>query len=188
MKTLLAAALLAWAAPPAAARGAAVSIREDDGTGRYDVSGAFTVAATTDEAWRVLTDYDGIAAFVSSIRKSRVVRRDPEALLVEQEGTGRFLFVSRGFKVTLLVTERPGRIDFRDVEGRQFRAYEGSWTIETGDGGCKVAYALTAQPDPSMGPRFAAKRALRRSAERLLDEVRLEIERRARVRGGGSDG
>lgn len=149
--------------------------------GSYLLDGEFWAEATPAVAWQVLTDYDGIGGFVSSIRSSRVLRRGTGTAVIEQEGTGRFLLFSRSVKLTLEVREeRPKRLDFRDIEGRQFKQYEGSWTIASSSGGCRVGYRLAAQPDPSLGPRFAAKAVLKKNARRLLEEVRAEIEHRAR--------
>lgn len=168
---------MAW---PAAAGepGMTVSIVPDGGS--YRVGGAFTVAAAAHQAWDVLTDYEGMPRFVSDITVSRVLRRGPQGPTIEQRGSGRFLFVSRSVTLTMaVVEERPVRISFRDVDGKRFRRYEGFWRIEPTETGSVVTYELLAEPDPSLGPRFAARRVLAANARRLLREVRDEIERRA---------
>ncbi len=104
--------------------------------------------------------------------------------MIEQEGSGRFLFISRQVKLTLKVQEAAlARVDFRAIDGQQFKQYQGTWTITGSSDGCSVSYKLMAQPDPVLGPRFAARNVLKKNARRLLSEVRSEIERRAREEG-----
>lgn len=149
--------------------------------GEYRLTGRFGVDARPELAWSVLTDYEGLSGFVSSIRASRVLSRDGEGALIEQEGTGRFLFISRRVRLRLAVRERaPSSLSFEDIDGGQFRVYRGSWTITPEGEGCVVDYELVARPEPSLAPDFAAARALRKSVQRLLGEVREEMGRRAR--------
>jgi len=176
-----AAALVAAAALPvsAARTEPKVSLDVRGAAGAYHVEGAFSVAAPADVAWGVVTDYNGISRFVSSVVESRVLSRRPGVTVLEQVGSGRFFFVSRKVALTLAVTETPRtRVDFRELEGG-FAQYEGSWQILPSQDGCLVGYELTAKPGPGLAPRFAARAALRRGAEELLDEVRREILRRA---------
>jgi hypothetical protein len=178
----LAGGLLFPAPRPAFSSDIKVSLEQGREPGAYRLAGEFAVEAGTAVIWGVLTDYDGIGSFVSSIKSSRVLRREPEAAVIEQEGDGRFLFFSRRVKLTLAVRENnPAGIDFRDLDGSQFKQYEGSWRISLSTGGCVVAYELTALPDPSLWPRFAARKTLRKNVQRQLEEVRVEIERRAGV-------
>ncbi|MBI3553392.1 MAG: SRPBCC family protein [Elusimicrobia bacterium] len=167
----------------ALAEPAEVSLRSEGGV--YHLDGRFAVNASSALTWEVLTDYDGIGGFVSSILGSRVLRREPGGAVIEQVGSGRFLFFSRRVRLTLAVREEPmARVDFRELSRLQFRQYRGSWRIDASGSGCIVHYELAAEPDPSLGPRFIAKRVLKGNAQRLLDEVRAEIERRMEHRAG----
>lgn len=173
----LALALLAAARP---ASGAAVSL-EAEGEGAFRLRGSFPAAASAATAWEVLTDYEGLPRFVSSMRVSRLVGGEPGSPVVEQRGSGRFLFMSRDVLLRLAVREEaPARIAFRDVDGGQFSLYEGSWSIAGAGPGCVVSYDLAAAPRPALGPAFVARRALKAGVERLLEEVRAEMERRAK--------
>lgn len=157
-----------------------VQVRLDETEeGAYRLAGEFAVGADTASIWGVLTDYDGIGSFVSSVKSSRVLGRGSGSVVIEQEGSGRFLFFSRRVKLTLAVREQAAeRIDFRDIDGSQFKRYEGSWRISSSSGSYAVVYELTAQPDASLGPRFAAGKALRKNVRRQLEEVQAEIKRR----------
>ncbi len=55
---------------------------------RIDVS--FHVEATLQEAWAVVTDYDGAIGFISDLDASRVLWREGDTLRVYQKGKARF--------------------------------------------------------------------------------------------------
>ncbi len=148
----------------------------------FSIEGRFTVRASSAAAWRVLTDYDGIGAFVSSIENSRVKERSADRVLVEQSSQNGVWLLRRRFEVLLEVRESAGSaIEFRDVGGRSFRAYRGSWRIEPREGGTAVKYHLEAEMDSGI-PGFLSRRIVRRNIERLLDEVAGEIARREEIR------
>ena len=66
-----------------------VSVDVEDGAGKtYVVDAAFDVNVPTSLAWEVLTDYEGIGRFVSSIRQSTIQRREAGRVLLEQHGVG----------------------------------------------------------------------------------------------------
>lgn len=148
--------------------------------GIYVVEGGFTVDVPRPVVWGVLTDYEGIHDFVSSIRRSVVTERHPDHLLLLQEGVGRMFIFSKSIHVVLEVREDPERaIAFRDVCGRSFESYAGEWRIEDGDHGLRVSYTLRAKP-AFRQPGFVTRKSMRENVRRLLEEVRLEIESRRR--------
>ncbi|MBI4348628.1 MAG: SRPBCC family protein [Elusimicrobia bacterium] len=168
-------------ARPAAGFALAVDV-ESTAPRTYTVRGAFDVAASPQSAWEVLTDYDGLAAFVDDLRSSRVRERGPQGLLLEQEAVGRFFFLRRKARVVLRVRETAeSRIEFEDVLGEDFVRYRGAWTIEAGPEGARVRYELEARPSgPALGA--FARKALLDGARDLLDQVRLEILRRSPIK------
>lgn len=178
-KALLLAGLL-WAAPAAA--GAApeeVSVSfQDAGDGSYRVEGRFTTEAPPELVWEVLTDYEGIERFVSSMRSSRVRQYEGGRAIVEQEASAQVLLFSRSIRVILAVTERPNEaILFEDLSGKDFEFYRGTWRIEPAQGRVVVRYELHAKRR-FKAPDFLAKGAARRMSGSLLEEVLLEINRR----------
>jgi carbon monoxide dehydrogenase subunit G len=174
--------LVAAALPSVAlAQSADVTIRDDE-RGMYRVEGAFVVDAPRTVVWEVLTDYEGIDEFVSSILRSEVTERRPDGLLLQQEAVGKLFLFSKSIHLLLEVREEPEHtIAFRDVSGRSFESYSGEWRIEDAGDAVRVSYALSAKP-AFRQPPFVARRTMRDSVQRLLDEVRLEIESR-RFRG-----
>src|SRR5688500_14248021 len=85
-------------------------------SGDYRVEGGFEVEASSAAAWAVLTDYDRIDEFVSSLRESRLVERSSGAAVVDQEALAGFLVFGREVRVRLRVEERAGEhILFEDT-------------------------------------------------------------------------
>jgi carbon monoxide dehydrogenase subunit G len=157
---------------------AQVSVTSGD-AGVYRVEGSFCVEAPVPVAWAVLTDYDKLSSFVSSMRSSVSSRGPSGRLLVIQEAVGRAGPFKRTLNVVLDVSEEPpARIVFQDVSGGSFHSYIGSWTIEpdTG-GGIRVTYVLDARPRSA--PRLFGRSILASNAKGLLEEVRLEMVRRS---------
>ena len=68
---------------------------------RRIVEAAFDVNVPTPLAWEVLTDYEGIGRFVSSIRQSTIKKREVGRVLLEQHGVGRAWIVSLPMHVVL---------------------------------------------------------------------------------------
>ena len=161
----------------AMATSSALSVSVKSASGAYRIEGAFTVEAPPAVVWAVLTDYDRVPSFVSSMRSSTSQRGPSGRLLVTQEAVGRAGPFSRTMHVVLDVTEQvPERIAFRDVCGGSFHSYAGSWTIAPEGTGARVSYTLEARPRSS--PPLFAKSIMSANARGLLEQVRTEILRR----------
>lgn len=145
----------------------------------YVVDAAFDVDVPAPLAWEVLTDYEGIGRFVSSIRHSTIKKREAGRVLLEQHGVGRAWIISLPMHVVLDVREQDQRtLEFRDVCGRSFNTYEGSWELVTIGTTTRVTYRLKADPNGRQ-PAMLARSAIRGSVKKLLTEVRNEILARA---------
>ena len=141
----------------------------------FVVDAAFDVNVPAPIAWQVLTDYEGIGLFVSSIRLSTIKEREPGRVLLEQHGVGRAWIISLPMHVVLDVREHDQRVlAFRDVCGKSFSTYEGAWELLAIPGGTRVSYRLKADPTGRQ-PAMLAKSAIRGSVKQLLDEVRAEM-------------
>jgi carbon monoxide dehydrogenase subunit G len=150
------------------------------GKGAYRVEGSFGVEAPALVAWAVLTDYDNLPSFVSSMRSSSAMRADIGRQLVTQEAVGRAGPFSRTLRVVLEVTENPPtRITFHDVGGESFRSYVGTWTVDPDGAATRVTYMLEARPRSS--PPFFGRSILASNARVLLEQVKLEMLRRGRT-------
>jgi len=143
------------------------------------VEGRFAVAASTATAWEVLTDYDGIPRFVSSMKASHTVERNDGAVVVEQEAVGRLLFFRRRLHTTLHVQESPmSSIRFEDVLHKDFIRYRGEWRIVEHGRSVDVLYQVVARPASAI-PDFVARPLFQRAVRQLLTEIEKEIEHRA---------
>jgi carbon monoxide dehydrogenase subunit G len=158
------------------------SVSVSGASGTYRIEGSFDVETPAAIVWAVLTDYDRVPSFVSSMRSSTAQRESTGRLLVTQEAVGRAGPFSRTMRVVLdVVEEAPVRIAFRDVCGGSFHSYAGSWTIAPEGAGVRVRYTLEARPRSS--PPLFAKSIMSSNARGLLEQVRLEILRRGRPFG-----
>jgi hypothetical protein len=177
--------LLILAAPIAFASDAAkgdvrVTISRD-AEGHDLLEGGFSIEASTSVAWAVLTDYDGMGSFVSSIRSSRLLERRGDVEIVEQLMRGKAGIFRKPVHLILEVKETSReKISFRDVSKKSFRVYEGAWEIIPLEGRLEVRYFLKAKPD-FFAPDFLAISAFKNTAMSLLTEVRNEIASRQSV-------
>src|SRR4051794_31311082 len=111
LSTLLCGALLVF--PPSAVAEALSMELKDLGQGMYRLEGHFAVRSSRSDVWGVLTDYNHIDHFVSSLRRSEVKEAVPGRVLLEQVALGRVLIFSRHIRVLLEVNEEPfSRIRF----------------------------------------------------------------------------
>ncbi len=146
--------------------------------GTYFVVGRFFINAPRAVIWEVLTDYDAIHEFVSSIRKSRVKEQHQGYLLIEQESKGKFFIFSRNINIVLEVREEPLRkIWMKEVSQKDFDLYEGSWAIEEAESGLNVIYSLKSQPSFWV-PGFIVKSSMRKNIRTSLKEIKSEILKR----------
>lgn len=118
-----------------------------DGGKVYQITANGTVAAPQAVAWRVLTDYAHLADFVPDLKSARVISRDGDKVVVEQQGAARFLFFNRDIRLVVQVHERPpDRIDVSLVDG-DMKVYQCGWElVALADGGTRVLYRATIAP------------------------------------------
>src|SRR5438132_22922 len=92
----------------------------------FEVDGRFRVAAPPEVVWAVLTDYEAIPKFVSSMHESRIRERSADRLVVEQVAVARLFLFKRQLRTTLEVREAPpGLIRFEDIQHQDFERYQG---------------------------------------------------------------
>jgi carbon monoxide dehydrogenase subunit G len=150
------------------------------------IEGRCEVAASRADVWGVLTDYDGIDDFVSSMRESRISSQGAGYVLVDQVAVGGLFLFRKRLHVTLRVVEEPNqRIAFEDILHRDFVHYRGEWRIAERDGHTEILYRVGAQPRFSV-PDFVARGMFRRTVRELLTEVTAEITRRAELARRGA--
>jgi ribosome-associated toxin RatA of RatAB toxin-antitoxin module len=152
-----------------------------------EIVGRCRVVAPVAVAWEVLTDYDGIDHFVSSMRESRIVSRENGHLMVEQIAVGKVFLFHRELHVLLRVEEdSASTIRFADTLHRDFESYDGAWRIEPMGPEVEIEYRLQARPSRGV-PDLIGRGIFRGTVRQLLSEVAAEIARRAEKRGTTGD-
>lgn len=170
-----------------AAAGTPVVVTVTRASEGLEIVGRCRVVAPAAVAWGVLTDYDGIDRFVSSMRESRIVARENDHLLVEQIAVGRVFLFHRELHVLLWVEEdSASTIRFTDTLHRDFDSYDGTWRIEPMGPEVEIEYRLLARPSRGV-PDLIGRGIFRGTVRQLLSEVAAEISRRAATRGTSGD-
>ena len=152
--------------------------------GAFFLQSDFRVDADLKTTWDVLTDFERIPTFVSSISRSKVRMVDRNHLLLDQEARWRVLFVGGHSHVLLDTRLKPMReISFTDLKKSDFSCYEGGWLLEDESQRVHVRYLLKVRLNFAL-LHAVATGMLRETAARFLNEVRDEIDRRTRPAGG----
>lgn len=174
---LVSAGLLLTAGPAFAGPDDGPSVQVTAGPdGTYTVKGAFMAPVSEAGAWRVLTDYAHMGAFIPAMRSS-VVSRAGRSALIDQATTSWFLSFSKTTHVRLRIEETPfARIDFTDVSHRDFEVYRGAWLLEARPGETRVAYEASAKPR-FMPPAIGAS-VMTETVRALLSDLKAEVLRR----------
>jgi carbon monoxide dehydrogenase subunit G len=154
--------------------GPTVTVREEHGV--YLVTAQFEVAADPAAALRVLSDYERIPEFAPGVKRSIVKDRQGSRVVVEQEATSKVLLFSKRIHLVLEIEERDATIEFRDICGRSFTSYAGSWQVSPSDDGSTVTYSLSAKPAFGV-PEFMLVRLLKKDSTEMIANLQREIER-----------
>jgi ribosome-associated toxin RatA of RatAB toxin-antitoxin module len=142
-----------------------------------------TIRASLRLIWRTLTDYDHLADFIPGMKRSRVLQRHGDRVVVEQTGEARFLIFSYPIDVVVESEEHyPVTIGVRVLRGN-LRQLAGAYRIEALSG-ARDQFVLRWQgiiePDIPL-PLFITAPGLRETlAEQFFGMVG-EIERRGVV-------
>ncbi len=143
--------------------------------GGHTLQGSFVVDASTAAVWSVLTDYNRMAEFVSTIKSSRLIEAPSDQIWLEQKMVGKAGWFHKKIFLRLNVKEEPPhKITFHDMAGTSFKSYAGTLDIAAQGGRTLVDYQLAAQPK-FFAPDFLAIKAFQNTVKQLLTEVRAEI-------------
>src|SRR5258707_13601773 len=96
-------------AAAATPRAGEVRISLDQARGGCHVRGDFHAPVSVTIAWQVLTDYDGIAGFVRSVRESRLEQGPDGRRRLRQDAVGSGFMIQRRVGVLLELGEPTGR-------------------------------------------------------------------------------
>lgn len=145
----------------------------------YDVqvTVAFTVDATPQEAWAVLTDFDGMEKFVSNLKTSEVLARQGNVVRVHTKGHASFGPIQFPFEAVRELTLTPfERIQSKQVSGT-LKRFEGETRITPTAQGTRITYRGDSTSNQSIpfivGPSF-----IKSETEEQFHEMQTEILRR----------
>lgn len=184
MKLMLSVVLMLGAFGPQAlaqsqtdASSVTVSVKKTSDRGHV-VSGEFLICVSSQTAWDVLTDYNGMVSFVSSVKSSEKISIENGEWRVQQTMTGHAGLFHKRVRLLLKVSEFPlSRITFEDTLHHSFQSYSGSWAITDQGHDLTISYQLSATPN-FFSPNFIAMGAFRNNVKNLLEQVRDEMKRR----------
>jgi ribosome-associated toxin RatA of RatAB toxin-antitoxin module len=143
---------------------------------RVDASGF--AAATQQQVWQVLTDYERLSSFVPDMSLSRLISRTGHEAIIEQNGKTGFLFIKRDVRLVMRVTEQPfSTIDIALIEG-DMKHYAAQWKLapSTRDGrsGTLITYSATMEPDFFVPPLISGP-LVQANVEKTMEAVIAEI-------------
>lgn len=135
--------------------------------------------ATQQQAWAVLTDYEGLSRFIPDMTESRVIIRNGNTVLVEQKGSASLFLLSKAVEVRLEIVENPYEwVTSRAVAG-SFKEMEGRYELRPQDGLLRFTYKGRIVPDfwvPAIIETAAVRRAITRQFGAMVKEIRRRVE------------
>jgi len=157
-----------------------VSVRIEQLGEVYTVEAGFVANAAPPVAWRVLTDYDGLAGFVPGMRSSRIVSAPGEPVVLEQKGTSGILFLRVPIEVLARIDEVPMKsVKFQSIGG-SLRNKRGEWVLAGHDHATRVEYRAQITPGFSLPPLLGPA-IMGQNVRGMVEAVAREMARRARL-------
>lgn len=145
----------------------------------FEVNATGTVLASPPVVWRILTGYERMSEFVPDMESCKVLARNGNEVVIEQQGVARFLFMTKSIHLVVRATEQPiSSIDIALVSG-DMKHYESHWELvpvpETG--GTRVVYSGRLIPNFYVPGMLGAK-IIRNDIERMMAAVLTRLDSR----------
>lgn len=142
-----------------------------------EVDVALRVNGSRDEVWRVLTDYNNMVRFVSTLRSSTIVRQEGNELEVAQEGSVQIGLLSFPFSSVRRIELEPFHEIRSHLIAGDMKTSRFTTRIVEEDGATLIRQHGQIVPDlwvpPWIGPAIIAART-----RSQWQEIRAEIQRR----------
>ncbi|OHV94220.1 cyclase/dehydrase [Janthinobacterium lividum] len=150
---------------------------EVDGQRMYEVDASGSVQAPLASVWKTLTTYERMHEFVPDLSSCRVLSRNGNEVIIEQQGTARFLFMNHAIHLVVRATETPfTAIDIALISG-DMRHYESRWNLypipETG--GTRIVFSSRLMPGFYV-PGMLGTTMIRGDIERMMAAVLTRID------------
>ena len=150
---------------------------EVDGQRMYEVDASASVQAPSASVWKTLTTYERMNEFVPDLSSCRVLSRNGNEVIIEQQGMARFLFMNHAIRLVVRATETPfTAIDIALISG-DMRHYESRWNLypipETG--GTRIVFSSRLIPGFYV-PGMLGTTMIRGDIERMMAAVLARID------------
>ncbi|KAB8065947.1 cyclase/dehydrase [Janthinobacterium violaceinigrum] len=150
---------------------------EVDGQRMYEVDASGSVQAPPASVWKTLTTYERMNEFVPDLSSCRVLSRNGNEVIIEQQGMARFLFMNHPIHLVVRATETPfTAIDIALISG-DMRHYESRWNLypipETG--GTRIVFSSRLMPGFYV-PGMLGTTMIRGDIERMMAAVLARID------------
>jgi ribosome-associated toxin RatA of RatAB toxin-antitoxin module len=150
---------------------------EVDGQRMYEVDASGTVQAPPASVWKTLTTYERMSEFVPDMSSCRVLSRNGNEVIIEQQGVARFLFMNHAIHLVVRATETPLSAISIDLISGDMRHYEASWNLypipETG--GTRIVFNSRLMPGFYV-PGMLGPTMIRSDVERMMNAVLARID------------
>jgi carbon monoxide dehydrogenase subunit G len=174
--------ILALVPTPAKGGGAddvGVRVRVDGDVVRLEAS--FSVDASRQEVWSVLTDFEHMTRFISNLKSSSVVARNGDLITVAQAGEASLGLIKFTFESVRELRLTPNEKIHSHMISGNMKRYDGTTELFVLGEGTRVVFRSESVPDkwvpPGVGPYF-----IERESREQLSEFRAEILRRKLAR------
>lgn len=152
---------------------------ENDGE-QIIVKATFTVPAAPQQVWAVLTDFDNISNFISSIQSSKVVGRSGDDIHVSQHAIGKYAFLMISLESVRKINLTPfKKIHERMISGSMRKMEETTQLLPEGNH-TRIVYHAEIIPDVWI-LRFIGPHFVENEARKQFQEISNEIIRRKQL-------
>lgn len=150
---------------------------EVDGQRMYEVDASGSVLAPPASVWKTLTTYERMSEFVPDLSSCRVLSRNGNEVIIEQQGVARFLFMNHAIHLVVRALETPPTAIDIDLISGDMRHYESRWNLypvpETG--GTRIVFSSRLMPGFYV-PGMLGTAMIRGDIERMMAAVLARID------------
>ena len=158
---------------------------EVDGQRMYEVDASASVQAPPASVWKTLTTYERMHEFVPDLSSCRVLSRNGNEVIIEQQGMARFLFMNHPIHLVVRATETPfTAIDIALISG-DMRHYESRWNLDPipETGGTRIVFSSRLMPGFYV-PGMLGTTMRRGDIERMMAAVLARIDNQYAEKSG----
>jgi hypothetical protein len=135
-----------------------------------------TIAATAEELWSVLVDFERYPTWARDLKAAEVLERDADGRGVRVQYRAAAMGRSTTYVLRYDYTDAPVRLPWRLERGDIMRKLDGHYLLEPGGETTHVVYELEVELVIPL-PGFVKRRAEHKIMHTALDELRVHVER-----------